>query len=447
VQIARSKVHFVGIGGIGMSGLAELLHNMGAQVTGSDQVESSNTQRLVSLGIPVQIGHSKTNIISPNVVVYSSAVNFKNPELQEARAKGIPMIPRAEVLAEVMRLKRGIAIAGTHGKTTTTSMVASILIQNKMDPTVVVGGRLDLIKSNALLGQGEWLVAEADESDGSFLRLTPEIAVITNIDYDHMEHFKTEERLEASFTDFALRVPFYGLAVACGDDPVIQRLFADYPKRMITYGFDLKNDFVIEGSKSHYEVIFKGKRLGHFELNLPGRHNALNAAAAIVAGLEVGLSFEACASGLSSFLGVERRLQWKGERKGIKVFDDYGHHPTEIRAVIQALREKFPDDRLVLAFQPHRYTRTQNCWDQFIASFKGADSILLFDIYTAGEDEIAGINSQRLSEQMPLSNYIGNKNSIDLVLQHLKEGDVFVTLGAGDIWKLGQELLQHLADS
>jgi UDP-N-acetylmuramate--alanine ligase len=448
MKIARSEVHFVGIGGIGMSGLAELLKNMGADVTGSDLHESPNTQRLRALGIPVAVGHASDNIKNPDVVVYSSAVPMENPEIQRARALKIPIIPRAEVLAEVMRLKRGIAVGGTHGKTTTTSMIASILINARLDPTVVVGGRLDLIKSNSLLGQGEWLVAEADESDGSFLHLTPEIAVVTNIDDDHMEHFKSGEALENAFLDFASRAPFYGLTVACGDDPRVRRVFENFNKRILFYGFESHNDLQLRGEKTRYEILSKGRLLGRFDLNIPGRHNALNAAAAVAVSLEIGLDFAACAAGLSLFVGVDRRFHWKGEARGVKVYDDYGHHPTEIAAVLQAFREKFPENKIKILFQPHRYTRTKTSWKEFLTCFGGADEVFVTDIYPAGEKPIAQVDSERLAKEIRHSKvrYVGSsKSSLAKIQETLQSGDVLVTLGAGDIWKVGMEFLAEFS--
>ncbi len=446
MKIARSKVHFIGIGGIGMSGLAELLKNMGAVVTGSDMTDSQNTQRLKSLGIQVFIGHAMENIQQPDVVVYSSAVPKENPEIKRAKVLKIPIIPRAEVLAEVMRLKRGIAVGGTHGKTTTTSMIASILIHGRMDPTIVVGGRLDLIKSNSLLGQGDWLVAEADESDGSFLRLTPDIAVVTNIDNDHMEHFKTSENLDSAFIDFASRTPFYGLTIACGDDARVRRVFQDFNKRILYYGFDSKNDLVIRGEKTRYDVLSKGKLLGRFDLNLPGRHNALNAAAAVAVAMEAGLDFQTCAAGLSLFVGVDRRFHWKGEAKGIKVYDDYGHHPTEIAAVLQAFREKFPENKIKVLFQPHRYSRTQTSWDDFLKCFNEADEVFVTDIYAAGEKPVPGIDGEKLAKQIkhPQVRFVGpSKTALGKIDKDLTDGDVLVTLGAGDIWKVGMEFLSE----
>ncbi|MEQ1876671.1 MAG: UDP-N-acetylmuramate--L-alanine ligase [Bdellovibrionia bacterium] len=447
MRLAKSKVHFVGVGGIGMSGLAELLHNMGATVSGSDLHDGANVQRLKQLGIKTVIGHGKANVTDADVVVYSSAVNFENPELSEARARRIPIIPRAEVLAEIMRLKRGIAVGGTHGKTTTTSMIATILIQGNFDPTVVVGGRLDLIKSNSFLGQGDWLVAEADESDGSFLKLSPEIAIVTNIDNDHMEFFKTDERLENAFLEFANRIPFYGVTVACGDDARIRKVFKNYNKNVYFYGFSENNDFRLVGEKGRYKLLKDKKEIGSFGLALPGRHNALNAASAIIASMEAGISFDDSAAALSSFLGVDRRFQLKGEAKGIRVYDDYGHHPTEVKAVLSAFREKFPDKRVVALFQPHRYTRSKFCWDDFCASFSEADLVYVMDIYSAGEAQIAGITGERMAAEIKGTKaaYVGDAaQAVRTVVQNLKDGDIFVTLGAGDVWKSGMNVLEIL---
>lgn len=448
MRLAKSKVHFVGVGGIGMSGLAELLHNMGATVSGSDLADGANLQRLKALGIKTAVGHSKSNVTDADVVVYSSAVNFENPELSEARSRRIPIIPRAEVLAEIMRLKRGIAIGGTHGKTTTTSMIATILIQGNLDPTVVVGGRLDLIKSNSFLGQGDWLVAEADESDGSFLKLSPEIAVITNIDNDHMEFFKTDENLDRAFLDFANRIPFYGVTIACGDDIRIRRVFKNYNKNVYFYGFDEDNDFCLVGEKGRYKVLKDKKEIGSFSMSLPGRHNALNALASIIASMEAGIAFEDCAEALSSFLGVDRRFQLKGEAKGIRIYDDYGHHPTEVRAVLSAFREKFPNKRVVALFQPHRYSRTKVCWNDFCAAFDQANEVLVMDIYAAGEAPVSGITGERLVSEIKgtKATYVGDSaKAVSAAVQNLKEGDIFVTLGAGDVWKSGMKVLDILS--
>jgi UDP-N-acetylmuramate--alanine ligase len=452
MHLNKSKFHFVGIGGIGMCGLAELLHNMGAKVTGSDLSENANTERLHQLGVPVFRGHRAENVGDADVVVYSSAVQSNNPEIQTARAKQIPLIPRAEALAEIMRLKRGVAVAGTHGKTTTTSMAASIFLEAEAKPTIAVGGRFELIQSTALLGDGEWLIAEADESDGSFNKLSPEIAIITNIDSDHLDYFKSFENLKSAFSNFALKIPFYGICIVCGDDLNIREIFENYPKRILFYGFDEKNDLVIKGQKGKYELFENTatgrKRLGDFELKVPGQHNALNAVAAIAAGLKAGFSFETCRQGLLRFEGVDRRFHFKGEKNKIRIYDDYGHHPTEVRATLQGFREKFPDNRLVVMFQPHRYSRTQTCWHDFTNCFTQCDLLFLTDIYPAGEMPVPGITSEKLSAEVKHSNchYLPKTQELaDKIRSELKAGDVFLTLGAGDGWKIGMEILGQLA--
>lgn len=453
MKLQHAKFHFVGVGGIGMCGLAELLHNIGARVTGSDIAENTNTERLKEMGINVFKGHTASNVGDSDVVVYSSAIQYGNPEISEARARQIPLIPRAEALAEIMRLKRGIAVAGTHGKTTTTSMTSAIFLEAKLSPTIVVGGRFELIKSTALLGTGDWLVAEADESDGSFHKLSPEIAIITNIDSDHLDHFKTFENLQKSFYDFALKVPFYGKVIACGDDPVIRKIFENFPKRILFYGFDERNDLVLNGEQGRYS-LYRSDRLlgtrhlvGEFGLKVPGRHNALNAVAAICAGMAAGIPFADCAKGLQRFEGVDRRFHFKGEKRGIKIYDDYGHHPTEVRAVLQAFREKYPEQRLVVFFQPHRFSRTQHCWNEFTTAFNDADHVLLTDIYAAGETPIPGVSSEKLAQEMKHQNaqyLLRDEKATQRILNLLEEGDVFVTLGAGDGWKLGLDVLNNL---
>lgn len=427
---------------------------MGGQVSGSDLSESAQTERLRELGVEVHIGHSPEQVRDAEVAVYSSAVRSDNPEFREARRLKIPLIPRAEALAEIMRLKRGIAVGGSHGKTTTTSMTAAIFLQAKVQPTIVVGGRLDLIKSTAQLGQGEWLIAEADESDGSFSRLSPEIVVVTNIDNDHLDYYGTVAQLRKAFFDFAMRTPFYGLAVVCGDDPAARETFAEFGKRILFYGFDAGNDLRLVGEKGEYEVFRDSISLGKFTLSVAGRHNALNAAAALAVGLEAGLSFSTCASGLAAFNGVDRRFQFKGRMTGpmadVEVYDDYGHHPTEVAAVLAAFKEKFPTRRIVTLFQPHRYSRTLLCWEQFLPCFKNTDVLFVCDIYAAGEDAISGINSERLVNEIALNadapaklEYLPTAaNRVEELRKVLQPGDVFVTLGAGDIWKTGMKLLE-----
>lgn len=451
MKLDSAKFHFIGIGGIGMCGLAELLHNIGSTVTGSDASENTNTERLKQIGVKVYKGHDARNVGQADVVVYSSAIAFSNPEIREARHRGIPLIPRAEALAEIMRLRRGVAVAGTHGKTTTTSLISSIFLEAHQDPTIVIGGRFERIKSTALLGKGEWLIAEADESDGSFNKLSPEIAVITNIDSDHMDHFKTDENLKKAFLDFSYRVPFYGMVIACGDDLNIKNLFADYNKRILFYGFNENNDYILSGEKGKYKVYLKKgsekKLIGDFQLNVPGTHNALNSLASIAVGMAAGIDFEVCALGLSKFEGVDRRFHFKGEAKNIMVYDDYGHHPTEVRATLQAFKEKFDQRRIVVYFQPHRYSRTQHSWTDFKTCFAGADILFLGDIYPAGESPIPGITSEKLLAEMKhaYSFYCPKNNEqAQFILKELKPNDVFLTLGAGDGWKLGMDVLNLL---
>ncbi len=449
-KLEGTKFHFIGIGGIGMCGLAELLNNLGASVTGSDLGENKNTQHLEKIGIKVFFGHAAKNIGQPDVVVYSSAVKKDNVEYVEARERKIPVIPRAEALAEIMNLKRGIAVAGTHGKTTTTSMAAAVFISAKQDPTIVVGGRLDLIKSTAKLGLGEWLIAEADESDGSFQKLSPEIAIITNIDDDHMDHYKNFENLENAFYEFALRVPFYGTVIVCGDDPKTRELFADFPKKILFYGFAKTNHYILSGEKGRYKVQFKnGDQLQNFcefSLSVSGKHNALNSLAAVLAGYESGLSIEDCARGVETFSGVDRRFQFKGEKAGVKIYDDYGHHPTEILAVLDAFKEKFPQQKLHVAFQPHRYSRFESCWDKFLACFKNADQLYILPVYAAGEKPIESIDSVQFASKIkhPSSRYVSDFQMLTKIINtEAKAGDVFLTLGAGDIWKVGEALCRN----
>ena len=447
MKLAHAKVHFIGVGGIGMCGLAELLKSMGAEVTGSDLSDNAQIEHLRKMNIQVHIGHAAQNIGQAEVVVYSSAVKSENPEFAEARRLKIPLIPRAEALAELMRMKRGLAIGGSHGKTTTTSMAASIFLEAKTHPTIIVGGRLELIGSTAKLGGGEWVIAEADESDGSFLRLFPEVTIITNIDNDHLDHFGTMENLKKAYFDFAARIPFYGVAILCGDDPLIRETFTNFSKRILFYGFAKENDLIISGSKGRYQAALHGKNLGLFELQAAGTHNALNAAAALAAGLEAGLSFQVCAKGLKNFAGVDRRFEFKGKTKGgVDIYDDYGHHPTEIRAVLQAFKEKFPERYLKVFFQPHRFSRTQLCWDQFLTAFDLADEVWLCDIYPAGEKPIPGIGSEKLAKEIrhPKLKYFHDfKSRSEEIAHSLKQDEILLTLGAGDIWKFGMQFLEQ----
>ncbi len=452
MRLAKSHFHFVGIGGIGMCGLAELLHGLRATVSGSDLAENVNTDRLKSLGIKIFSNHAAANLGTADVVVYSSAVTLSNPEVAEARKRSIPLIQRAEALAEVMRIKRGIAVAGTHGKTTTTSLAAAIFLEAKVNPTIFVGGRLDLIGSTAKLGDGEWLIAEADESDGSFLKLSPELAIITNIDTDHLDYHKSFENLQRAYFEFALKLPFYGHLIACGDDPAIRQTFENYPKRISYYGFDTKNDFFLKGEKGHYQVFCQDrqteepKEVGRFELSVPGQHNALNALAAFLAARFAGLASEVSCRGLKSFQGVERRFQFRGHTEsGALVYDDYGHHPTEIRATLQAFREKFPSQRLLAVFQPHRYSRTSHCWHDFTQAFGLATEVLVTDIYPAGEAPLEGISSERLATEIKHDHSSFLPKDADFtkrLAQMAKSGDVLIFLGAGDIYKAAIEMAE-----
>jgi UDP-N-acetylmuramate--alanine ligase len=448
MRLARAKVHFIGVGGIGMCGLAELLFNLGAQVTGSDAGENMQTVRLKELGIPVYKGHDEANLGEAEVVVYSSAVKEDNVEFKAARKRKIPLIRRAEALAQIMNLKRGIAVAGTHGKTTTTSLTSSIFLQAGLDPTIIVGGRLDVIKSTAALGKGDWLIAEADESDGSFTHLSPEVVIITNIDNDHLDYYKNFQNLENAFLDFALRIPFYGAAIVCGDDPNLMKLFKQFGKRWISYGLEAHNDYVIKKMDGHWDVSNEGNKIGEMRPSMPGRHNALNSMAAILAGMQAGISFETGAKAIGSFGGVDRRFQHKATIRGIDFYDDYGHHPTEVKAVLAGFKERFPDRRLVTVFQPHRYSRTKICWDDFLKCFNDADVLFVTDIYAAGEAPIEGISSAKLVEQIqhPDRRLISRKEdpSLNGVRDFLKSGDILLTLGAGDISKLGEQMTESL---
>jgi UDP-N-acetylmuramate--alanine ligase len=449
------RVHFVGVGGVGMSGIAEVLANLGYEVSGSDLKESESTRRLAQMGCRISIGHRAENVAGAQVVVYSSAVRRQNPEVVAAKAAGIPVIPRAEMLAELMRLKFGIAVAGAHGKTTTTSMIAQMLSESGLDPTVVIGGRLDSLGSNAKLGQGEYLVAEADESDGSFLKLSPSIAVVTNIDPEHLDHYTGGiEEIKETFLSFINKIPFYGAAILCLENEHLQALLPRVEKRTITYGLSPQadlcaRDIMLERFDSRFEVLRGGELLGRIELAMPGEHNVRNCLAAVAVGLELGVDFGRIREALHHFKGVQRRFQPRGEIGGVLVIDDYGHHPAEVRATLAAARRGF-NRRLLVAFQPHRYTRTRDLLADFATSFYDADHLVVTDIYAAGEDPIPGIDSAGLVDALREH---GHKSVVhvpqkDRVAEHLisrvSPGDMVVTLGAGDIWTAGRDLLAHL---
>ena len=450
-------VHFVGIGGVGMSGIAEVLKNLGYEVTGSDLKESETTRRLEALGIHVTIGHGAENIKDAHVVVISSAVSSDNPEVLAARKQSIPVIPRAEMLAEIARLKYGVLVAGAHGKTTTTSLIASLLASGGFDPTVVIGGKLKGIGSNARLGQGEYLVAEADESDGSFLKLSPTIAVVTNIDREHMDFFKDIDALKDAFLSFVNKVPFYGVSLLCAENEYIKEILPKVQRRFITYGLSKGLDLVaenieIEGLRSKFEAILRGVSLGFFEVPLPGLHNICNSLAAIGAAYELGIDSNRIKEALKGFTGVQRRFEFKGEVSGIKIFDDYGHHPTEIMATLKAAKEAIKQNskrqgRLVVLFQPHRYTRTRDLLNDFFTAFTDADKVILMDIYPAGEKPLNGINSEVLLKGIKDSvkdiAYVKERGEmLNYLDEELKKGDTLITLGAGDVWKIGEEFLK-----
>lgn len=448
-------IHFVGIGGIGMSGIAEVLHNLGYEVTGSDIRESETTRGLSNLGIRVMIGHKPDNIDNAHVVVISSAISEDNPEVIEARRRAIPVIPRAEMLAELGRLKYSVLVAGAHGKTTTTSLIATVLGHAGMDPTVVIGGRLRATGSNARLGQGDFLVAEADESDGSFLKLSPTIAVVTNIDREHMDFFKDMDNLKEAFLSFVNKVPFYGLSILCMENQHVRDILPKIHRRFLTYGLSEKADVkavnIRQGTLSiTFHVLFREDDLGEFHVPVPGLHNVLNCLAAISVARELRIDTEKIREALKGFKGIQRRFEFKGEIRGIKVFDDYGHHPEEIKNTIMAAKQSFPDSRLVAVFQPHRYTRTRDLFEEFPFAFSGIDLLYVLDIYPAGEGPIRGINSEALVKE--INNQIGNvahyrpekdKLLVELTAT-LNRGDVLLTLGAGDVWKIGEELLKIL---
>jgi UDP-N-acetylmuramate--alanine ligase len=452
-------VHFIGIGGIGMSGIAELLANLGYVVSGSDEKRSAVTERLARMGIGVAYGHDAVHVGDADVVVVSTAVRPSNAEVQEAARRQIPVIPRAEMLAELMRLRFSIAVAGSHGKTTTTSMIALVLERAGLDPTAVIGGRLSAFGSNARLGRGELMVAEADESDRSFLKLFPTIAVMTNIDHEHLENYGGFDDLQQAFVDFANKVPFYGGVVACVDDPNLAAVVPRMTRRVTTYGLDADadisaTDIVLGPLDVRASVIRRsgsGQGLGHVALNVPGRHNLQNALAAIAVGLELGLPFERIAAGLAEFRGVERRFEVRGEPNGILVVDDYGHHPTEIAAVLAAARSL--GRRIVVAFQPHRYTRTAALLDAFGPALAGADYIVLTDIYSAGEDPIEGVTIDALAEAVrrdagrPVDIARRVDDVAPLLARLARPGDVVLTLGAGSIGSVAAKLIEALEKS
>ncbi|MBQ4615649.1 MAG: UDP-N-acetylmuramate--L-alanine ligase [Mailhella sp.] len=455
-------IHMIGIGGSGMSGIAEVLLNLGYTVHGSDISNGATVQRLRSLGALIHIGHAADNLGEAQVVVRSSAVSDSNPEVAAAHERGIPVIPRAEMLAELMRLRTGIAVAGTHGKTTTTSLTAAIFGAAELDPTVIIGGLLNAYGSNAHLGQGEYLIAEADESDGSFLCLFPIINVVTNVDYDHIDHYGTQEAIDEAFVSFMNKVPFYGMNIICADDPGVRRLIHRIKRPFITYGFGADCQIrgeVLECAETSLFHVWQRQRDGsevllmkEVRLTQPGRHNILNALAAIAVGMQAGISLEKCAEGLATFSGVGRRFELKGEKNGITVIDDYGHHPTEITATIRTARTVFPGRRLVMAFQPHRFSRTQALFGEFCQTFENVDKLYLSEIYPASEKPIPGVNGANLAvgirQVCPNTEVIfhpGFDEITEDLKSELRPGDVLITQGAGSVTKVGPRVLESLA--
>jgi len=449
------EIHFVGIGGIGMSGIAELLLNLGYRVSGSDLRLSDTTERLEAAGAMIRSGHGAANIPEDaRVVVVSSAVRQDNEEVVEAHRRKIPVIPRAEMLAELMRMKYGIAIAGTHGKTTTTSMVATVLAAAGWDPTAVVGGKLNSLGSNAKLGSGDFLVAEADESDGSFVKLSPTVAVVTNIDPEHLDYYSGIGQIKETFLHFLNKVPFYGFAVLCVDHPNVQELIPSLQKTYVTYGFSHQADYradnvVPEGMVNRFRVVRRGELFGEFSLTAAGRHNVSNALAAVTVASELGIPVDKIREGLADYRGVHRRFQVKGERDGVTVVDDYGHHPVEIRATLEAAREVWPDRRVVVGFQPHRYSRTNALFQEFLSAFHEADLLFVFDVYPAGEEPIPGASGERLCEAIrnhghKAAFYAGKAAEAAAdVLPRLRPGDIFLIMGAGDVWKLADVVVSR----
>jgi UDP-N-acetylmuramate--alanine ligase len=447
----KSRVHFVGIGGIGMSGIAEVLLNLDWQVSGSDAKASANTRRLESLGARIHIGHAAANLGDAEVVVYSSAVRPENPELARARERKIPIIPRAEMLAELMRLKFSVAVAGAHGKTTTTSLMAEVMKEAGLDPTIVVGGRIHALGTNAKLGRGDYLVAEADESDGSFLSLLPTIAIVTNIDAEHLDHYKNLDEIATAFVQFVNKVPFYGAAVVCLDDPNVQSILPRISKRVLTYGMQAQADVtgrILEANDagSRFEVSHRGVGLGEARVRMPGEHNVLNSLAVITTGLELQIPFAPIAAALAGFGGVARRFDIKATENGVVFVDDYGHHPTEIAATLRAAKRNYPR-RLVVVFQPHRYSRTRLLLQEFGRAFFDADLLFLADIYAASEDPIPGITSELLAHTIREHGHksvtcIGDKERLtDAVASSIQTGDLVLTLGAGDVTSWNEEIV------
>jgi len=444
--------HFIGIGGIGMSGIAEILLNLDIKVSGSDLRRSAITDRLAQMGATIYEGHEAGQVAGATVVVTSSAVSAANPEVLEARARKIPVIQRAEMLAELMRLKYGIAIAGMHGKTTTTTMVAAVLAAGGLDPTIVVGGRVDALGSNAKLGKSQYMVVEADESDRSFLKLSPILAVVTNLDREHMDCYHDMADMEQAFLTFIDKLPFYGAVTACVDNALLKAILHRAHRRVFTYGVAREAAYRLEfldagkGSFARFQVMTEQGPLGPFELHVPGRHNVLNATAAVAIAHQLGIEAGKIAEGLSHFRGVDRRFQLRGAARGVTVVDDYGHHPTEIRATLAAARE-CGYHKIHVVFQPHRFTRTLDLMEQFVSAFRDADTVIVLPIYAASEEPIPGVTAERLAESIvgPEVHFAGDfAASVAAVIARAKKGDLILTLGAGSVSQLGPQILAAL---
>jgi UDP-N-acetylmuramate--alanine ligase len=451
-------IHFVGIGGIGMSGIAELLLNLGHQVSGSDIQETEITRRLETLGATISYSHQPQQVAGADAVVVSSAIDSDNPEVAAANMDyHIPVIRRAEMLAELMRLKYAVLVAGAHGKTTTTSMVGTVMAEGGLDPTVIIGGRLNAWGTNAKLGQGDFVVAEADESDGTFLLYSPTISLVTNIDTEHLDFYKDLDEIKETFLEFINQVPFYGLNILCLEDENIQGLLPRIKKRMVTYGFSAQADFqardlAFDGLNVSYRAFYGGQELGTVTLPIPGRHNALNSLAAVAVGHELEIPFSAICRGLQEMTGVQRRFQIKGEVNGVTVIDDYGHHPTEIKAVLKTMASSFPGRRRFVLFQPHRYTRTQALFEDFTTAFYQSDVLIVTEIYAASEPVIPGVHAEKLTTAIQKHGH-GNVRYIPdhlalvpSLVEEVREGDVVLTLGAGNIWQTGEALLEKLKE-
>jgi len=450
----RQNLHFIGIGGVGMAGIAEVLLNLGYSVSGSDLKKTALTEHLEELGAKICYSHAPENVPeSTTVVVVSSAIVPSNPELLAAQEKGLPILPRAEMLGELMRMKYGVAVAGAHGKTTTTTMIGHILERGALDPTVIIGGRVLSRPSGARLGTGKFLVAEADESDGSFVSLRPAIAVVTNIDREHLSHYGTFGKLEEAFQQFMSAVPFYGLLVACADDTVVRSLAAKAKRRTLLYGFTPDSllsacDVVVESGRTAYTLVYEGKEAGRYFLPMPGRHMISNALAACAVGIELGLGLSEVALSLQDYPGVARRSEVVARSKGVTVIDDYGHHPTEIEVTLEGLRNSYlKDGRMIVLFQPHRYSRTQELFSQFLTCFRSADELVVGEIYGAGEERIPGVTGESLAraiqhEKVQFASDL--PAAAESLVARLRSGDVVVTLGAGNVSQISRQLASKL---